>query len=52
MRSTVHAPFEYWVLNFEQNLCFLGKNSGEGIPDMLLLLVQWAHKTMIEKQAT
>lgn len=23
--------------------------SGEGIPDLLLLLVQWAQKTMVEK---
>ncbi|KAI8003625.1 Eukaryotic translation initiation factor 5B [Camellia lanceoleosa] len=26
-----------------------GCNSGEGIPDLLLLLVQWTQKTMIEK---
>lgn len=23
--------------------------SGEGIPDLLLLLIQWAQKTMVEK---
>ncbi|CAI9290498.1 unnamed protein product [Lactuca saligna] len=49
MRSTIHTLFEYSVLNFEHNLCFLGQNSGEGIPEMLLLLVQWAQKTMTEK---
>lgn len=26
-----------------------GCNSGEGIPDLLLLLVQWTQKTMVEK---
>lgn len=30
-------------------VCLCEYCSGEGIPDLLLLLVQWAQKTMVEK---
>lgn len=46
------APLLYHYLQYHTvalTLRVSASNSGEGIPDLLLLLVQWTQKTMIEK---
>ncbi|GJU16405.1 eukaryotic translation initiation factor 5B-like protein [Tanacetum coccineum] len=46
--SSVWQEFPSQVSDF-QIISILCRHSGEGIPEMLLLLVQWAEKTMVEK---
>ena len=45
-----HSVFENFSNEAEAAFsAFLLHISGEGVPDLLLLLVQWAQKTMVEK---